>query len=75
MRQKLTSFLGLITLASVLTGQQAIASTVTLEGTNWKLSQWTGTELVEGTEISVAFTGGNLAGFSGCNRYVTRYQK
>jgi heat shock protein HslJ len=74
MTQRVTSILGLIVWGSVVSLGQAIATTPTLEGTNWKLSQWTGTELVKDTEINVSVTGGNLAGSSGCNRYIARYQ-
>jgi heat shock protein HslJ len=66
--------LGLTFCGSVVVGGQAIANPATLEGTNWKLSEWTGNLLVEGTEINASFADGNLAGSSGCNRYVTSYQ-
>jgi heat shock protein HslJ len=66
--------LGLTACGWVLGWGHAIANPATLEGTNWKLSEWTGKELVKGTEINAAFADGNLAGSSGCNRYVTSYQ-
>ena len=66
--------LGLTACGWVLGWGQAIANPATLQGTNWKLSEWTGNALVEDTEINAAFADGNLAGSSGCNRYVTSYQ-
>jgi heat shock protein HslJ len=55
-------------------GAIATTPTPTLEGTNWKLSAWTGNTVVKETEITAAFTKTKLAGSAGCNRYNTGYQ-
>lgn len=82
MRQKLTGILAIVACGGAMMAGGSIAQNTspmngadrTLEGKNWKLSGWTGRDLVEGTEITAFFQGTNLGGSAGCNRYLARYQ-
>lgn len=74
MRQQAIAMVGIFASGGAMMLGGAIASTPTLEGTNWQLSGWTGNDIAKGTEITLSFQGKNLAGSSGCNRYVGGYQ-
>ncbi|MEG3436644.1 META domain-containing protein [Pannus brasiliensis CCIBt3594] len=82
MRQKITGILAIVAVGGAMMAGGSIAQNTspmnetprTLDGTNWKLSGWTGRNLVEGTEITASFKGTNLGGSAGCNRYIARYQ-
>ena len=40
-----------------------------LEDTEWVLTSLNGGSLIEGTNVTLGFTGGGLSGFAGCNAY------
>jgi heat shock protein HslJ len=74
MGQRTTGIFWTIALGCTLTGEVAIATPSTLEGSVWKLSAWTGGTLVKDTEIIASFNKNILSGSAGCNRYNTSYQ-
>ena len=45
-----------------------------LEGTSWRLMTLGGSGLIPGTEITLAFEGGQARGSSGCNTYGGSYE-
>lgn len=76
MKRRVTAIFLTIGLNCALTGGKAIAQNnpTTLEGTNWKLTAWTGKTPLKETEITLSFSKSTLAGSAGCNRYNTGYQ-
>jgi heat shock protein HslJ len=55
-------------------GEAMKAETRKLDGTAWKLAQWTGESLLEQNEITLSFQKERLAGSGGCNRFTTGYE-
>lgn len=45
----------------------------TLEGTEWALTSLNGSSLLEGSNITLNFAGGEVGGFAGCNTYFAAY--
>jgi len=76
-KQALTVILSLlftILLNNWMGGTPGNAETPKLDGTNWKLVQWSGQTLLENNKITLEFAKERLGGSSGCNRYTTGYQ-
>ena len=62
--------LGAVALAGCDSGETAVDETpVELDGSQWALRSINGSELVEGSHISLYFYDGSFWGYSGCNRY------
>ena len=46
---------------------------INLDGTEWVLTSLNGSDLVEGSNITLNFAEGQLNGFAGCNTYFAAY--
>jgi heat shock protein HslJ len=69
-----TGILLTIALGCALATGDVLTATPILEGTNWKLTAWTGKTPLKETELTATFTKTTLTGSAGCNRYTTNYQ-
>ena len=78
MKQLSARILWAIALALVLAscGQPVASPTPTpahLDGTEWVRTSLNGSDLVEGSNITLTFAAGRAGGFAGCNGYGSEY--
>ena len=65
--------LSILVLAVALTACGAPGQSADLDGTEWVLQSVDGSSPLEGTEITLAFSGGGASGSAGCNAYSGPY--
>ena len=72
-KKLMVALLMMVALAVLLIGCGQPGAPASLEGTSWVLTSLNGSAPIAGTEITLAFEGGEGTGFAGCNSYFGSY--